>query len=206
MPVAATPMRPRPEREHRVLGVARVVVDGAVARSAARGWPGPPNCRWSARSCAAGGWSSVHASSSQRCPTSVSARPWMRPPQRDTGRGATPVVAQLPVVAEHEPAGGIGERLGVGQLEGRELRRSPVVDERRRGLDSADGPSRTGVVAEGPDVAIGLEPAIGRPATRRPSEAGQPVALESLAERPQLIEAERIRGPRDEVLAHRGRW
>ena len=145
-----------PEREDRVLAVARVVMrrpvggqDGEVGLAAEpvveRGQQvrdrlvGSPGVLQPAR-----------------------ARPRCRP-GRGSGpaRGrspAGPVVAQVAVVAEREPAGRVVERLGVGQGQGRQLRWSPQVDERRGRLGRADLVA-TRVVAERADVAIRAEPA-----------------------------------------------
>ena len=70
------------EGEHRVLAVAGVVVGRAVGGSARARLAWPPNASWSAASRWATGSLGCQASSSQRAPTSVSARPWIRPWRR----------------------------------------------------------------------------------------------------------------------------
>ena len=78
------------------------------------------------------------------------------------------------------------------------------MDEDSRGLDRAKGfPAR--VAAEGADVPVGRDPAIGRDPRCTPAEAGDPVPLELLGEGPQLVEAERLASPGDVVLTHRER-
>ena len=194
---------PEAEREDRVLAVARVVVRRRRRGSATARFACPPNRSWSAASRWAAGSSGCQASSSQRAPTSVSARPWMRPCARYVGAQAL-VVAQVAVVAEREPAGRVVERLGVGQGQGRETRRTAEVDEGRRRLGPADGlPAR--VVAEGPDVAVRREPPAPSVHAAPQPKPGDPEPLQLLDERPQLVEPERVRGPGDEVLTHRAR-
>ena len=105
-------------------------------------------------------------------------------------------------MAEREPAGGIDERLRVGQLERAQARRTAQVDEEARGLGGAE-PSRAGSSRKARVSRCVVE------ARRRrrshvdaPAEAGDAVALHALGERPQLVEPERLRGPGDELLAH----
>ena len=76
------------------------------------------------------------------------------------------------------------------------------MHERRGRLLRTDprGPGR--IVAEGSDVAMAGEPAVGPEPCRTPAEPGQPETLESLGEWPQLVEPERLGGARDVVLAH----
>ena len=107
-------------------------------------------------------------------------------------------------MAEREAARRVEERLRVGELERGELRRPAEVDEGRGRLDRPDI-GRRGIVAERPDVAMAVEPAVGGQPGRTPAEARHPVALEPLGERPQLIEPERLGGTGDVVLAHRPR-
>ena len=109
-------------------------------------WPPNRSCRAPRRWPT--GSSGRQASSSQRAPTSVSARPWIRPCSR-YGRAERLVVAQVAVVAEGVAAGRVVERLRVGERQRRELRRPAQVDERAGRLDRAD-PLATGVVARRP--------------------------------------------------------
>src|SRR6478672_5055401 len=108
---------------------------------------------------------------------------------------------EVAVVAEGEAAGRIIERLGVGEREGRELRRPPEVDEETRRLSGTHG-RRARIVGERPDVAVGLD----RPAARQPggapAEAGHPEVLEPPGERPELVDPERLGGSGHVVLAH----
>ena len=122
------------------------------------------------------------------------------------GAVARPVVgvpAQVAVVAEREAAGRIVERLRVGRLERRELRWPPEMDEEARGLVCAERRG-SGIVAERPDVAMAAEPVVVRQPGGAPPEPGDPVPLELLGERPELVEPERLRRSGDEVLAHGG--
>ena len=107
-------------------------------------------------------------------------------------------------MAEGEAAGGVVERLRVGQGERRQARRAAQVDERDRRLGAADRLA-TGVVAERADVAVRREPPIATEPGSAPAEPGEPEPLESLDERPQIVEPERLRGAGDEVLTHRAR-
>src|SRR6478736_2944937 len=111
------------------------------------------------------------------------------------------VIAQVAVVAEGVAAGRVVERLRVGERQGREPRRPAQVDERARGLDRPD-PLATGVVGEGPDVAVGAEAAVCRRPRRAPAEPRQPEVLELLGERPHLVQPERLRRTDDVVLTH----
>ncbi len=114
------------------------------------------------------------------------------------------VGGEIAVVAEGEPAARIGEGLGIGQLEGRELRGASQMDEEARRLDRAEVGDRR-IVAEGADVAMAVEHPLARQPGNAPAEAGHPVPLEPVGEGPQLVEAERLGGSGDEVLAHRRR-
>ena len=96
-------------------------------------------------------------------------------------------------MAEGEPAGRVVERLGVGEAERRQPRRAAQVDQGRGRLGRPDRLAPR-VVAEGADVAVRREPAVAAEPGRTPAEAGEPEPLEPLAERPQLVEPERLRG------------
>ena len=161
------PDRAEAEGEDRVLAVAGVVMRRPVAARTARlAWP--PKRSWSAPSRCATGSPACQASSSQRAPTSVSARPWIRPCGPDSARPHRPVVAQVAVVAEREPAGRVRRTAACPPAERRQLRRPAQVDERGRRLDRADAlPAR--VVAEGPDVAVRARAGRRRRARPRPS-------------------------------------
>ena len=115
------------------------------------------------------------------------------------------MIAQVAVVAEAVAPGRIVEGLGVGQVEGRELRRPAKVDEGRGGLRGADSSRAVRVVAERAHVAVAVQPAIAAQPGGAPPEPGDPEPLQPLRERPQLVEAERLGGPGDVVLAHRSR-
>ncbi len=115
------------------------------------------------------------------------------------------MIAQVAVVAEAVPPGRVVERLGIGQVERRELGRPAQVDEGRGGLGSADSCRAVRVVAERAHVAVAVEPAIATQPGGTPAEPGDPEPLQSLRERPQLVEAEGLGGPGDVVLAHRSR-
>ena len=134
----------------------------------------------------------------------MSARPWIRPAFRYVGAQRS-VIAQVAVVAEAVAPGRVVERLGVGQVERRELRRPAQVDEGRGGLGGADLRRAVGIVAERAHVAVAVEPAIATQPGGAPAEPGDPEPLEALRERPQLIEPEWLSGPGDVVLAHRSR-
>ena len=115
------------------------------------------------------------------------------------------MVAQVAVVAEAVAPGRVVERLGIGQVERRELRRPAQVDQGRGRLGRADRRRAVGIVAERAHVAVAVEPAIATQPGRAPAEPGDPEPLQPLGERPQLVEAERLGGPGDVVLAHRSR-
>src|SRR5436309_2828187 len=78
------------------------------------------------------------------------------------GRATRRSVAPGAVVAEGEPAGGIRERLGIGELEGRQLRRATDVDEDAGRLVGPDDRRARRVVAERADVTVGVDGAIRR--------------------------------------------
>jgi len=106
-------------------------------------------------------------------------------------------------VAEAEATGRVIERLGVGQLERRELRRPAQVHE-RRGRRNASDPRLAGrIVAERAHVAMAVQPAVVAQPGRAPAEAGDPEPLEFRGERPQLVEPKWLGGPGDVVLTHR---
>ena len=115
------------------------------------------------------------------------------------------MIAQVAVVAEAVPPGRIVERLGIGQVERRELRWPAQVDEGRGGLRGADSCGAVRIVPERTHVAVAVEPAIATQPGGAPAEPGDPEPLQPLRERPQLIEAEWLGGPGDVVLAHRSR-
>ena len=75
------------------------------------------------------------------------------------------------------------------------------MDEGRPGLVAADRLALR-VIPERPDVAMGLEPAVGVEPRRAPAESGDPVPLEALGERPQGVDPERRVG--DHVLLAHG--
>src|SRR6185436_2581794 len=111
-------------------------------------------------------------------------------------------LAKVAVVAEGEPPRRIGERLRVRELERRQLRRTADVEEEAGRLLGAD-PLRAGVViAERADVSMAGDPAVARQPGSAPAEAGHAEPLEALREGPQLVDAERLTGPGDIVLAH----
>ena len=117
---------------------------------------------------------------------------------------ARPVVAQVAVVAEGEPAGRVVEWLGVGQGQGRQPRRPAEMDEQAGRLDPADRvPAR--VIAEGAHVAVAGQPAGSGDPGGAPAEAGDPVLLELLHERKELVDPERALRAGNEVLTHQGR-
>ena len=111
------------------------------------------------------------------------------------------VVAQVTVVAEREPAGRVDEGLGVGQIQGGQLRWPPEVDEQAGRLDRTHVLAAR-IVAERPDVPVAGQPVVGRQPGCTPAEAGDPVAFQLLGERPQFVDPERLGGPRHVVLTH----
>ena len=86
----------------------------------------------------------------------------VRPTQR-------PVVAQVAVVAEREAPGRVVERLRVGQVERRQLRRPAQVDEGRGRGHGPDARLALRVVAERPHVAVAARGAVARRPRPRPS-------------------------------------
>src|SRR5213075_535814 len=77
------------------------------------------------------------------------------------------------------------------------------MDERGGRLGCTDGgPSR--IVPEGPDDAVRAKRRVGSQPGRAPAEAGQTEPLETLGEGPQLVEAEGLGRPGDELLTHGG--
>jgi hypothetical protein len=78
------------------------------------------------------------------------------------------------------------------------------VNESARGLDLANSLSCR-ILAERVDVAVGLKHAVVIDPADAPAETGNAETLESLGERPQLVESERVAGARHELLTHRGR-
>ena len=103
---------------------------------------------------------------------------------------------------EREAAGGVDERLRVRELDRRQLRGPAQVDEQARGLGRTDAVALR-VVAEGPDVAVGLEAAGGGEPGRAPAEPGDAVPLHALHQRPERVDPERFGRAGDELLAHR---
>jgi hypothetical protein len=79
------------------------------------------------------------------------------------------------------------------------------MDERRRGLRGADVGLARGVVAERPDVAVTVQSPVSAEPGRAPAEPRDPEPLQALREGPQLVEAKRLGGSGDVVLAHRSR-
>jgi hypothetical protein len=77
------------------------------------------------------------------------------------------------------------------------------VDEDGRRRFAADRDAGR-VVAERTRVAMRVELAVGADPAHGPAEAGDAEPLQALGEQPQLLEPERLRGPGDELLAHRG--
>jgi hypothetical protein len=114
------------------------------------------------------------------------------------------VVEEVAVVAERIAAGRVIERLRVGEGERGKPGGSPEMDERCGRLDRPDRLA-AGIVAEGPHVPVGAELRLAVEPCRAPAEPGDPEPLESLRERPQLVEPERFGSPDDEVLTHRAR-
>ena len=114
------------------------------------------------------------------------------------------VVAQIAVVAEREPARRVVERLGVLEGERGEPRRPSKVDEGGGRLGRPDGLA-SGIVAEGPDIAIRPQTTVRTDPSSTPAEPGDPEPLQLLRERPQLVKTERCRSPGDEVLTHPAR-
>ena len=136
-PVDTTPIRPSRNEKTGFSPLPGVVVGAAVRRPGPRGWPGRRTGRGGA---------------ARRCRDRLVRAPRVLEPARaDLGvgpavdaalrairRAERPVVAQVAVVAEREPAGRVVERLGVGQGQRRQPRRPPQVDERGRRLDRPD--------------------------------------------------------------------
>src|SRR5260221_7389273 len=102
-----------------------------------------------------------------------------------------PVVTQVAVVTEREPASWIVEGLRVGSSQGGQARRSSEMDERGGRFDFPD-PLASRVVAEGSDIAVRGEALVTFDPGRAPAKAGDPVPLEALGGRPQLVESERL--------------
>src|SRR3954469_23808201 len=75
------------------------------------------------------------------------------------------------------------------------------MDQRGCRLDPTDQLA-PGVVPEGADVAVRPDRAVGVDPGGAPAEAGEPEPLETLPEVPQVGEKKRLRGARDELLAH----
>ena len=204
MPVLATPIRPETEREDGVLGVAGVVdrrpvvgEDGEVGLSAELVVKSAQSSRVaSARPPATRPPASARR---PRCPLDRGCGPPAWYPRSEP----LATRSKVTVVAEREPAGRVVERLRVGELEGREPRRSTEMDQHRGRLLATDAGSTVGVVAEGADVAVAAQSTVGADPGGSPAEARQAVALEPFGERPQLVDPERFGGPRDELLAHR---
>ncbi len=93
------------------------------------------------------------------------------------------VALEIAVVAEGVAARRIVERLRVGDADRGEARGPPEVDEERGRLDQPDRLARR-VVAEGPDVAVGLDRTAGAEPRRAPAEPGDSVPLQVLREGP----------------------
>ena len=130
------------EREHRVLAVAGVVGDRArrldrreVRLTAERGVQGPERF--------AGG-PAARPSVLEPARADLSVRAAGDPPLGLVAAPGRSDVAKVAVVAEREAAGRVVERLGVGQLQGGELRGPPEVDEDARGLGCARRPLAAG--------------------------------------------------------------
>src|SRR4051812_2589000 len=75
------------------------------------------------------------------------------------------------------------------------------MDQDGGGLDATDELA-TGVVPERAHVAVRPDRTVGVDPSGAPAEAGEPEPLEALAEVPQIGEKKRLRGARDELLAH----
>src|SRR4051812_4819087 len=75
------------------------------------------------------------------------------------------------------------------------------MDQRGARLDATDQLA-AGVVPEGADVAVRADRAVCVDPGGAPAVAGEPEPLETLAEVPQGLEKKRLRGARDELLAH----
>lgn len=191
----------QPEDKHGILGVAGMVghdarrLDRREVRLAAERRVQCPERRAGRRAVGPGVLEPALAN--------FGVRPAGDPPLDPIAASGRSDVAEVAVVAERESARRIGEGLGVGQLQGRELRRPAEVDEEARRLSAADvSPSR--VVAEGPDVTMAIERRVGSEPRGAPAEARQPEPLEALGERPEVVDPEGLAGPGNEVLAHGG--
>ena len=114
------------------------------------------------------------------------------------------VVGEVAVMAERVAALGIVERLGVLDGQRREARRPAQVDERRV-VSAVPTASRPGSSRKARTSRYEASRAVAREPRGTPAEAGQSETLESLGERPQLVEPERLGGAGDEVLTHRAR-
>ena len=162
-------------------------------------WPG--NVSWSLASRSEGAVRPSHASSSQRAPTSVSARPWILPAASKRARHVrTPRKSPL-WLNEKRPAGSsngwVSASPSVESFEGRRRWTSAAV------VSTAPIVSRSG---SSPNARVSrcdsIRP-VRREPRRAPAESGDPEPLEPLRERPELVEPERLVGPGDVVLAHR---
>src|SRR6185436_5936316 len=112
------------------------------------------------------------------------------PALRPVLRAELAIVTQVAVVAEREPPGRVVERLRVRSGQGRELGGPAQVHERSDRLGRADRLA-TRVVAEGPDIPVRGEPAVGSEPGGAPAEARDAEPLEPLGEWPELVEPER---------------
>ncbi len=190
----------QPEGEHRVLRVAGVVVRGPVA-------PEHREVRLAAEPVVEG---------AEQVGDGLGVRPGVLEPALadlavgpavDPALPAIPLagvanVAQVAVVGEGEPPRRVVEGLRVGRAERAQARRPTEVDEDAAGLHRAHALPRR-VVAERRGPAVRAEAPVGVDPGRAPAEARDPVPLEPLGERPQLVEPERLRRARHELLAHR---